>query len=216
MTEQRGVGIPAEAFSSLRLQGERVRLEPLSLDHEEALREAVCDGELWKLWYTSAPMPDGVRGEIERRLQLRDAGSMIPFAVADQTSGKVVGMTTYMNIDAATPRLEIGHTWYARSVQRTGLNTEAKRLLLGHAFEAFGCVAVEFRVHFLNQESRRAVERLGAKLDGILRNHVTTRNGLLRDSCVYSIIASEWPAVRQHLAWLLEKHGPAAEGGEPL
>lgn len=216
MADERAVKIPAEAFSTLRLQGQKVRLEPLSLGHEEGLRAAVCDGELWKLWYTSAPTPEGVREEIVRRLQLRDAGSMIPFAAVDERNGKIVGATTYMNIDAVTPRMEIGMTWYAASVQRTGLNTEAKRLLLGHAFEVFGCVAVEFRVHFLNHQSRRAVERLGAKLDGILRNHSYTRNGTLRDYCIYSVIASEWPAVREHLTWLIEKHRPPADGAEPL
>jgi RimJ/RimL family protein N-acetyltransferase len=143
--------------------------------------------------------------EIERRLALRAAGSMSPFTVFDQPSGRIVGMTTYMHIDAVTPRLEIGGTWYARSVQRSGLNTEAKRLLLAHAFDQLGCLAVEFRTHFMNHQSRRAIERLGAKLDGVLRSHQRARDGSIRDTSVYSIIASEWPAVRANLTWMLEK-----------
>jgi len=192
------------------LQGKLVSLVPLSLDHREALVAAVEDGELWKLWYTSAPTPETMRAEIERRLGLQAAGSMLPFTVLDNRPGepgiaRPVGMTTYMNIDAANRRVEIGSTWYARSVQRTGLNTEAKMLLLGHAFETLGCIAVEFRTHFLNHQSRRAIERLGAKLDGILRSHVVSPNGTLRDTCVYSVIAPEWPTVRAHLEWQLQK-----------
>lgn len=137
--------------------------------------------------------------EIARRLSLLAAGSMVPFTVIDPQGGKIVGMTTYMNIDAMTPRVEIGSTWYAKSVQRTPLNTEAKFLLLRHAFDQLGCTAVEFRTHFFNQQSRRAIERLGAKFDGILRAHSRAANGALRDTCVYSIVAAEWPTVRTHL-----------------
>ncbi len=126
---------------------------------------------------------------------------MLPFTVVEAETGEIVGMTTYMNVDAVNRRVEIGSTWYARRVQRTALNTEAKLLLLGHAFDRLGCIAVEFRTHFMNQQSRRAIERLGAKLDGILRNHVVAQNGTLRDTVVYSVIASEWPAVRAHLEW---------------
>jgi N-acetyltransferase len=146
-----------------------------------------------------------MRVEIERRLGLLAAGSMVPFTVIAKPSGRVVGMTTYMNIEAAKPRLEIGSTWYAKAVQRTPLNTEAKAVLLAHAFDRLGCLAVEFRTHFFNQQSRRAIERLGAKLDGILRCHSRARDGTLRDTCVYSITAAEWPTVRSHLAWQLEK-----------
>lgn len=142
-----------------------------------------------------------MRGEIERRLRLKEARSMLPFTVVEAETGEIVGMTTYMNVDAVNRRVEIGSTWYARRVQRTALNTEAKLLLLGHAFDRLGCIAVEFRTHFMNQQSRRAIERLGAKLDGILRNHVVAQNGTLRDTVVYSVIASEWPAVRAHLEW---------------
>ncbi len=188
------------------LKGQQVELHPLSLDHHDALIAAVEDGELWKLWYTSAPTPENMRAEIERRLALHQSGSMLPFTVVDPHTDEAVGMTTFMNIDSINRRIEIGSTWYAQRVQRTGLNTEAKLLLLGHAFDTLGCIAVEFRTHFMNQQSRRAIERLGAKLDGILRSHQVSPNGTLRDTCVYSIIASEWPTVRAHLQWQLEKH----------
>jgi len=154
-------------FGPVTLTGDVVRLVPLTLEHHDDLVAAVRDGELWRLWYTSAPEPEDVDAEIERRLALRDAGTMIPFAVIDCASGHAVGMTTYMHIDKANRRVEVGSTWYAHSVQRTGLNTEAKLLLLAHAFEQLECIAVEFRTHFLNKQSRAAIERLGAKLDGI-------------------------------------------------
>ena len=178
-----------------------MRLVPLGMEHLAGLTAAVRDGELWRLWYTSVPEPEKMQEEIARRLALAEAGSMMPFTVMEQASGRIVGMTTFMNMDAVNRRVEIGSTWYARSVQRTGLNTEAKWLLMTHAFERMMCIAVEFRTHLLNQPSRRAIERLGAKLDGILRNHSFARNGTLRDTCVYSILASEWPAVRGHLEW---------------
>ncbi len=146
-----------------------------------------------------------MRAEIERRLALRESGSMLPFTVIDVATGEVVGMTTYMNVDAGNRRVEIGSTWYARRVQRTALNTEAKLLLFAHAFDVLRCIAVEFRTHFMNQQSRRAIERLGAKLDGILRNHSVAANGTLRDTCVYSVIVSEWPTVRAHLEWQLQR-----------
>jgi RimJ/RimL family protein N-acetyltransferase len=191
------------------LSGQHVRLEPLSMAHHDDLLDAVRDGELWQLWYTAIPTPEGMAAEIERRLNLQAAGSMCPFAVIDPASGRAVGMTTYMNIDAANRRVEIGSTWYRKSVQRTPLNTEAKRLLLAHAFEQLDCIAVEFRTHFFNQQSRRAIERLGAKLDGVLRSHQINPHpmaaGALRDTCVYSIIASEWPNVKTHLDYQLAR-----------
>jgi RimJ/RimL family protein N-acetyltransferase len=148
-----------------------------------------------------------MQAEIERRLSLQAQGSMTPFAVIATETGRAVGMTTYMNIDATHRRVEIGSTWYRQSVQRSPLNTEAKRLLLGHAFEQLNCIAVEFRTHFFNQQSRRAIERLGAKLDGVLRSHqINTHplaSGALRDTCVYSILASEWPNVKAHLDYQL-------------
>jgi RimJ/RimL family protein N-acetyltransferase len=191
------------------LIGAHVRLEPLRADHRDALVQAVRDGDLWNHWYTAIPTPEGMAAEIERRLQLQTQGSMCPFAVIDPATHQAVGMTTYMNIDAANRRVEIGSTWYRQSVQRTPLNTEAKRLLLAHAFEQLNCIAVEFRTHFFNQQSRRAIERLGAKLDGILRSHQLNPHplsaGALRDTCVYSIIASEWPNVRTHLDYQLSR-----------
>lgn len=193
----------AAPFAPVKLIGQHVALEPLSMDHHDDLCDATRDGELWSLWYTIIPSPEGMSAEIERRLALRTEGSMVPFAVCDPMSGRAVGMTTYMNIEAAKPRVEIGSTWYARSVQRTALNTECKLLLLAHAFEAWGCIAVEFRTSFFNHQSRRAIERLGAKQDGVLRDHMVMPNGTLRDTCVYSILKSEWPAVRTHLRFLL-------------
>jgi RimJ/RimL family protein N-acetyltransferase len=191
------------------LSGQHVQLVPLSHQHSEDLVDAVRDGELWNHWYTAIPTPEGMDAEITRRLSLQAQGSMCPFAVIDPASGRAVGMTTYMNIDAANRRVEIGSTWYRRSVQRTPLNTEAKRLLLAHAFEQLNCIAVEFRTHFFNQQSRRAIERLGAKLDGVLRSHQINQHplaaGALRDSCVYSIIASEWPSVKTHLDFQLSR-----------
>ena len=187
------------------LESPGARLEPLTRRHLPDLVEAVRDGELWRLWYTSVPDPDAMAGEIDRRLGLQEQGSMLPFAVIEGRSGRAVGMTTYMHIDAINRRVEIGSTWYRASVQRTPLNTLCKRLLLHHAFETLDCIAVEFRTHFLNHRSRRAIERLGAKLDGILRSHQIAPNGTLRDTVVYSIIASEWPTVRAHLNYQLNE-----------
>jgi len=191
----------------LTLQGAHVRLEPLHPDHAPALAEAVREGELWNTWYTVVPTPEGMAVEIERRLGLQAAGSMLPFAVLD-ADGVPVGMTTYMHIDARFRRVEIGSTWLARRVQRTALNTEAKWLLLRHAFERLDCIAVEFRTHRFNQQSRRAIERLGAQLDGILRHHQRTADGSLRDTCVYSITAPEWPTVNMHLCARLDQPRP--------
>lgn len=185
------------------LRSPRVNLEPLDLRHRNDLTESVKDGALWTLWYTNIPEPEKMSAEIERRLALQTAGSMLPFAVIDNTTERAVGMTTYMNVDSVNRRVEIGATWYRRSVQRTDLNTQCKLLLLTHAFEALNCIAVEFRTHAFNHQSRRGIERLGAKLDGILRSHQIASNGTLRDTCVYSIIASEWPTVKAHLTWEL-------------
>jgi RimJ/RimL family protein N-acetyltransferase len=186
------------------LSGPHARLEPLSHQHLDGLTEAVKDGELWKLWYTFIPPPENMGKEIERRLSLQRAGSMLPFTVFD-ANGHIAGMTTYMNVDAANRRVEIGSTWYARRVQRSALNTQCKLLLLAHAFDKLDCIAVEFRTHFFNRQSRQGIERLGAKLDGILRNHQVATNGTLRDTAVYSIIASEWPTVRAHLTYQLNE-----------
>jgi RimJ/RimL family protein N-acetyltransferase len=186
------------------LRGEHARLEPLSHEHHDGLVDAVKDGELFKLWYTAVPRPENMTKEIDRRLGLQEAGAMLPFTVFD-AAGKIAGMTTYMNVDAGNRRVEIGSTWYAKRVQRSPLNTQCKLLLLAHAFEAINCIAVEFRTHFFNHQSRRAIERLGAKQDGILRNHQIAPNGTLRDTVVFSIIASEWPTVKAHLEFQLNE-----------
>ena len=188
----------------ITLSGPHARLEALAMAHHDALCDAARDGELWRLWYTAVPSPEGMAAEIERRLALQAAGSMLPFTVFDN-SGRVIGMTTYMNIDASNKRVEIGSTWTAQSAQRSPLNTQCKRLLLGHAFEALDCIAAEFRTHRLNIQSRRAIERLGAQLDGILRAHSRASDGSVRDTAVYSITAAEWPAVKSHLDWQLIK-----------
>ena len=186
------------------LRGQHARLEPLSQDHCDGLTEAVKDGELWKLWYTFIPKAEDMRKEIDRRLGLQSAGAMLPWTVFD-AHGKIAGMTTYMNVDTPNRRVEIGSTWYATRVQRSAVNTQCKLLLLTHAFEKLDCIAVEFRTHFFNHQSRRGIERLGAKQDGILRNHQIAPNGTLRDTVVYSIIASEWPTVRAHLTYQLNE-----------
>lgn len=188
----------------VELRGRHAALVPLRREHADALADAVRDGALWQLWYTSIPSPERMATEIERRLGLQASGSMLPFTVLD-AQGTPVGMTTYMNVDAVHRRVEIGSTWVARRVQRTPLNTECKAMLLAHAFEGLDCIAVEFRTHRFNTQSRRAIERLGAQLDGILRSHQRAADGTLRDTAVYSITAAEWPTVRAHLRWQLER-----------
>ena len=189
------------------LQGKHALLVPLALAHHDGLCDAVRDGELWKLWYTSIPSPTAMEKEIDRRLSLQQLGSMNPFCILD-TNGNPIGMTTYMNIDQENRRLEIGSTWYRKSVQRTAINTECKLMLLHYAFTKLDCIAVEFRTHFFNHQSRRGIERLGAKLDGILRSHQINRhpdaNESIRDTCVYSILASEFPSVDAHLSFQLQ------------
>ena len=190
--------------SPITLAGAHATLVPLAPAHCAALAEAVRDGELWKLWYTSIPPPERMGAEIERRLGLQAQGSMLPFTVLD-AHATPVGMTTYMNVDATHKRVEIGSTWYARRVQRTALNTECKLMLLRHAFDALDCIAVEFRTHRFNEQSRRGIERLGAQLDGILRSHQRMADGTLRDTAVYSITRAEWPTVRSHLEFQLAR-----------
>jgi N-acetyltransferase len=203
MTES-GKGGTVPWLEPVTLSGPHARLEPLSHDHIDGLTEAVKDGELWKLWYTSIPSPADMGKEIDRRLALQAVGSMLPFTVFD-AEGQIAGMSTYMNVDAANRRVEIGSTWYAKRMQRSALNTQCKLLLLTHAFEKLDCIAVEFRTHFFNHQSRRGIERLGAKLDGILRSHQIAANGTLRDTVVYSIIAAEWPTVKAHLTYQLNE-----------
>jgi RimJ/RimL family protein N-acetyltransferase len=191
----------------ITLRGTHAILEPLSQAHHDDLVEAVQDGELWKLWYTIIAEPSKMRAEIDRRLDLQAKGSMLPFAVIDTRTSRAAGITTYMNVDAPNRRVEIGGTWYRKSVQRTALNTECKLLLLTHAFESLECICVELRTHFFNHQSRRGIERLGAKLDGVLRSNLISPNGTTRDTCVYSIIAGEWPTVKAHLSWKLREGG---------
>ncbi|WP_457963376.1 GNAT family N-acetyltransferase [Arthrobacter sp. D1-29] len=198
------------SIEPITLTGQYVILEPLNHAHHDGLVAAARDGELWKLWYTSVPTPDGMAAEISRRLGLQDQGSMLPFTTrlidpATGGPGRIIGMTTYMNIDAGTPRVEIGSTWNAASVQGTGTNPDSKLLLLRHAFEVLGCPAVEFRTHWLNHQSRDAIARLGAKQDGVLRNHSRTTDGVLRDTVVFSILEHEWPMVRAGLEFRLAR-----------
>ncbi len=198
------------SINPITLTGKYVVLEPLSPDHHDGLVEAARDGELWRLWYTSVPAPEQMTAEIERRLALQDSGSMLPFTtrLLDPDGGgpgRVIGMTTYMNIDAATPRVEIGSTWNAASAHGSGSNPDSKLLLLRHAFETLGCPAVEFRTHWLNHQSREAIERLGAKQDGVLRSHTRSADGALRDTVVFSILEHEWPMVRNALESRLAK-----------
>ena len=184
------------------LKGAHARLEPLSKDHADGLIDAI--GDLSSIWYTAIPTADKMPAEIERRLVLQASGAMLPFTVFD-AEGKIAGMTTYMNVDAANRRVEIGSTWYAKRVQRTALNTQCKLLLLQHAFEKLDCIAVEFRTHFFNHQSRRGIERLGAKYDGIIRNHQIAPNGTLRDTVVYSVLPNEWPTVKAHLTYQMDE-----------
>ena len=192
------------------LSGTHGALVPLSQTHAADLAEASADGDLHKLWYTSIPAPDAVEAEITRRLSLCESGSMVPFAILD-TGGRAVGMTTYMNIDHSNRRLEIGSTWYRKSVQRTGMNTECKLLMLRHAFETLDAIAVEFRTNVINTQSRRAIERLGAKPDGILRAHMIMANGTIRDTAVYSIAAAEWPTTKAHLEFQMQRSRSVAD-----
>ena len=192
------------------LNGAFARLEPLSDAHCEGLIEATNDGELWRLWYTTVPV--AARHDGGDRTAARAARGRVDASLRRDRpcERQPVGMTTYMNIDAVNRQVEIGSTWYRKSVQRSGINTECKLLMLRHAFETLDCIAVEFRTHFFNHQSRRAIERLGAKLDGVLRNNMRMTDGSLRDTCVYSIIAGEWPAVRANLTWQMKKPGSGA------
>lgn len=196
----------AERFiEPITLRGRHATLEPLGAEHLDGIRAAADDGELWRLWYTSVPAPAKADDWLAIALSMRDDQGAMPFAVRDSRDGRVVGSTRYFNVDATNRRLEIGHTWYAQRAQRTAINTECKLLLLTHAFEALGCIAVEFRTHWFNQASRAAIARLGAKQDGVLRNHQLLPDGSKRDTVVFSILDAEWPAVKRHLGFLLER-----------
>jgi RimJ/RimL family protein N-acetyltransferase len=195
----------ARFVAPVTLKGRYATLEPLAPEHGEDLRRVTADGSLWQLWYTSVPAPDAVEAYIDAALRMREDLGALPFAVRDNASDEIVGCTRYFNVDAVNRRLEIGHTWYATRAQRTAINTECKLLLLTHAFERLKCIAVEFRTHWFNRASREAIARLGAKQDGILRNHQIAADGSFRDTVVFSIIEGEWPAVKRHLAYLLER-----------
>jgi RimJ/RimL family protein N-acetyltransferase len=196
-----GTAAPAAPWppQAVTLQGEFVQLEPLSTAHASGLQDAITDGALHTLWYTIVPPPESLDTWIATSLKAREAGAALPFVVRRLRDARIVGSTRFMNIEAAQRRLEIGTTFYSASVQRSALNTECKRLLLAHAFEALHCLAVEFRTHWFNHRSREAIARLGAKQDGVLRQHQRLPDGSLRDTVVFSIIDSEWPAVRHHL-----------------
>jgi RimJ/RimL family protein N-acetyltransferase len=198
---------PPVSIEPISLHGQHVRLDPLTLEHVPGLQAAAADGQLWKLWYTSVPAPEQTQAYVEKALSLQSAGLALPWVVRD-ARGEIVGSTRFGNVDAENHRVEIGWTWYARRVQRTGLNTEAKLLLLTHAFEALGCNAVEFRTNWFNHDSRNAIARLGAKQDGVLRGHMRMPDGTYRDTVLFSILAGEWPTVRRHLRFKLEQHAP--------
>jgi len=187
------------------LQGKHVSLEPLAVEHVAGLQEAARDGELWQLWFTSVPRPETAQEYVEQALHLCEQGKAMPFAVRD-ADGVIVGSTRYCNIDTDHKRLEIGWTWYAQRVQRTALNTEAKLLLLGNAFENLGAIAVEFRTNWFNHRSRTAIARLGAKQDGVLRNHMLMPDGTRRDTVVFSILDTEWISVKKNLQYQLQRH----------
>ena len=187
------------------LVGVHVRLEPLRAEHGTALQVAVRDGELWRCWYGTVPDPEAMDGYIETALQMQQHGTALPFVVRD-AQGAIVGTTRFYDITRDVPRLNIGYTWYARRAQRTGINTEAKLLLLGHAFDTLGCIAVGFKTSWFNQPSRTALARLGAKQDGVMRHHLRHRDGSIRDTVLFSILDAEWPAVRRHLQARLEAY----------
>jgi RimJ/RimL family protein N-acetyltransferase len=189
----------------ITLTGTHASIEPLGREHEEALQRAVADGELWRLWYTTVPPPEKMGQYIAFALDMRERLDAMPFVIREKSSGEIVGCTRYFNVDANNRHLEIGHTWYSKRVQRGPINTECKLMLLTHAFEKLQCIAVEFRTHWFNHASRTAIERLGAKQDGVLRNHQVLADGSKRDTVVFSIIDGEWPAVKRHLRYQLER-----------
>jgi N-acetyltransferase len=187
------------------LEGHGVRLEPLAREHHDGLAAAAADGELWKLWFTSVPEPEQTHAYISAALAGRDAGHMLPWAVREFASGAIVGSTRYHDVVPAIARVEIGYTWYARRCQKTGVNTACKLLLMTHAFEALGCAVVGFRTDNFNFASQQAIAALGAKKDGVIRHHHARRDGTVRDTVIYSILAAEWPDVKRHLELRLDR-----------
>lgn len=193
-------------FKDVELESENIRLVPLSMEHKEALVNAATDGELWKLWFTSVPNSENVTEYISAALEQKAKGLALPFAVIERTSGKVIGSTRFCNADPVNQRLEIGYTWYSKSYQKTSCNTECKLLLLTHAFESLDAIAVELRTSWHNQASRAAIARLGAKQDGVLRNHQKMPNGGYRDTVVFSIINIEWLSVKESLEFKVSSY----------
>ena len=198
------VFVQPDALHALRLNG--LLLEPLALKHEEALREAAADGELWQVRVTSVPEPKDTRDYIENALAMREAGNRFAFAVIEEATGKVLGCTSYHDIVAPLKRAEIGWTWYRKSVQRTHVNTSCKLLMMGHAFDTMGCTVVGWRTDNYNFASQRAIERLGARKDGVIRHHAIRRDGTVRDTVMYSMMAREWPEAKAQLLYLLDRH----------
>lgn len=192
-------------LKNVELPGKLITLQPLSINHVEDLILAASDGELWNLWFTSVPQPVSMQAYVETALAALNSNRALPYVVVENSTGNIIGCTRYCNVEHSDSRLEIGYTWYRKSVQRTGVNTECKYLLLKHAFETFKVNAVEFRTHFMNLASRKAIARLGAKQDGILRNHKVMPDGSLRDTVVFSIVSSEWPAVNNNLQFMMRR-----------
>ncbi|BBB60051.1 N-acetyltransferase [Undibacterium sp. KW1] len=192
--------------NAITLKGKHVTLEPLEQHHLADIQAAAADGELWKLFFTSVPSPDNTQNWLNIALDMQQQQKAVPFVVRENATGQIVGATRYCNMDINNKRLEIGYTWYAQRVQRSPVNTECKLLLLGHAFEEFGCIAVEFRTDWFNRRSQAAIERLGAKRDAVLRNHMILPDGRIRDTVVYSILHSEWAGVKKNLQYMQSKY----------
>ena len=193
------------------LEGRGIRLEPLTHEHHDALAAAAADGKLWELWFTAVPAPEETSQYITKALAGQDAGHMQPWVVRELTTDTIIGSTRYHDIVPEIDRVEIGYTWYAKSWQRSHVKTTCKQLLMTHAFEAIGCKVVGLRTDRFNLASQRAIEALGAKKDGIIRHHQARRDGTVRDSVMYSILASEWPDVKRHLEFRLTRHGTIRE-----
>ena len=191
---------------AITLKGKHVTLEPLEQHHLTDIQAAVADGELWKLFFTSVPSPENTQNWLNIALEMQQQQKALPFIVRENATGQIVGATRYCNMDINNKRLEIGYTWYAQRVQRSPVNTECKLLLLGHAFQEFGCIAVEFRTDWFNRRSQAAIERLGAKRDAVLRNHMILPDGRIRDTVVYSILNSEWAGVKKNLQYMQTKY----------
>lgn len=193
-------------LAETQLQSDRVLLEPLKITHADALVEAAADGNLWELWYTQIPSKSTINEYITHALSEKVEGRALPFVVIDTSSGNIIGCTRYCNADVDHKRLEVGYTWYAKSFQRSYVNTECKYLLLSHAFDKLGAIAVEFRTHWHNHPSRAGILRLGAKQDGVLRNHQVSTDGSYRDTVVFSILENEWLTVKKSLEYMLNRY----------